>query len=416
MPFPMHLRSLSGSRAIAGFALSVGLVLLCPSVSGAKAVRPARMVELADMVDNPNTAAGAIPQIRQVLADSLDEIYVPMVRGLILSALMRIDAPIPEIVDQADSLDRAMTPTDPRRLDFLSMAAEELLGRGKEPGPALRFAEMAIGLCPGDPKYAGICSKYQTLLGRAQFANGQTEAAIASLLKATAVAPDSQIALYHLGRAQEKAGRVDEAISCYVRSLGVFASRDSLAGPPLRALYQKRHGSLSGLERKVSEARSSSTRILALDAYRHEKPAPDWTLPDLEGNAVRSADFQGKLLIVLFWSTTGENCGEALYAIQNLYRDYKDRGLAAEAINWEQGLSADLRLEIAKRAVKRVGVWVPVLVDDPHAVFDAFEVQEVPQFFLIDREGLIRFRIPGLPGNLDAVLTAQIESLLQHTK
>lgn len=389
---------------------------MSPADSGAKAVRPGRLVELTEMVENPHTAAGAIPRIRQILADSLDAEQVPLVRGLLLTAMTRIDAPTGEIVKQADSLDRAMAPTDPRRIGFLSMTAEELVARGRESAHAVRFAGAAFELCPGDAKYAAHCSRYRTLLGRAQLLDGKPEQAIQTLDQAAAVAPDSQVALFHLGRAHEKLKHTDEAISCYIRSLSVFFSADSSAAPPLRALYRKRHGSLDGLEARLADARARSTQATALDAFRLEKPAPEWTLPDLDRREVHSSEFKGKVLLLLFWSASEGDCAEALYAAQNLYRDFKDRGLAAETINWERGLMRELRFDTARRAVTRLGVWLPVVVDDPHAVHDAYGVEDVPQFFLIDAEGLIRFRVPGKPDNLEAVLAAQIESLLEPAK
>jgi cytochrome oxidase Cu insertion factor (SCO1/SenC/PrrC family) len=33
------------------------------------------------------------------------------------------------------------------------------------------------------------------------------------------------------------------------------------------------------------------------------RPAPDFTLPDLEGNEVSLSDFEGKVVLVNFWAT-----------------------------------------------------------------------------------------------------------------
>lgn len=33
------------------------------------------------------------------------------------------------------------------------------------------------------------------------------------------------------------------------------------------------------------------------------RPAPDFALPDLEGNEVRLSDFEGKVVLVNFWAT-----------------------------------------------------------------------------------------------------------------
>jgi cytochrome oxidase Cu insertion factor (SCO1/SenC/PrrC family) len=40
-----------------------------------------------------------------------------------------------------------------------------------------------------------------------------------------------------------------------------------------------------------------------LERYESPKPAPDFSLPDLGGNAARLADFRGKVLLLFFWAT-----------------------------------------------------------------------------------------------------------------
>jgi cytochrome oxidase Cu insertion factor (SCO1/SenC/PrrC family) len=43
----------------------------------------------------------------------------------------------------------------------------------------------------------------------------------------------------------------------------------------------------------------------ALDIQKYEppKPAPGFSLPDLEGRPVRLADLQGKVVLLFYWAT-----------------------------------------------------------------------------------------------------------------
>ncbi len=43
----------------------------------------------------------------------------------------------------------------------------------------------------------------------------------------------------------------------------------------------------------------------ALDIQRYDppKPAPGFSLPDLEGRPVRLADLQGKVVLLFYWAT-----------------------------------------------------------------------------------------------------------------
>jgi peroxiredoxin len=42
---------------------------------------------------------------------------------------------------------------------------------------------------------------------------------------------------------------------------------------------------------------------LQIQPYDPPKPAPAFTLPDLNGKAVRLEDFRGKVVMLFFWAT-----------------------------------------------------------------------------------------------------------------
>jgi cytochrome oxidase Cu insertion factor (SCO1/SenC/PrrC family) len=42
---------------------------------------------------------------------------------------------------------------------------------------------------------------------------------------------------------------------------------------------------------------------MQIQPYESPKPAPAFTLPDLDGKAVRLQDFRGKVVLLFFWAT-----------------------------------------------------------------------------------------------------------------
>lgn len=42
---------------------------------------------------------------------------------------------------------------------------------------------------------------------------------------------------------------------------------------------------------------------LGVQPYEPPRPAPAFTLPDVDGKTVRLEDFRGKVLILFFWAT-----------------------------------------------------------------------------------------------------------------
>ena len=65
--------------------------------------------------------------------------------------------------------------------------------------------------------------------------------------------------------------------------------------------------------------------------------APDFTLPDLEGNSLTLSDFKGKVIILNFWATWCSPCRKEIPDFIELYENYKDEGLLIIGVNLDRG-------------------------------------------------------------------------------
>jgi peroxiredoxin len=126
------------------------------------------------------------------------------------------------------------------------------------------------------------------------------------------------------------------------------------------------------------------------------QPAPDFSLPDLGGRVHRLSDYRGRLVIVNFWSCEcphSERADQALMAM--LAQWHADVALLSIAANRNESTET-----IALAAQKR---RLPVLlIDAERVVADLYEAQTTPHVFVIDREGILRYR-----GALDDVTFRQ---------
>lgn len=113
--------------------------------------------------------------------------------------------------------------------------------------------------------------------------------------------------------------------------------------------------------------------------------APEFSLPDLEGNTHRLQDYRGRIAIINFWSC---ECPHA---------ERTDRLLVAWTASW---LGQAVLLPIASNAnestqalknVAEVRRFPLVLVDDQQRVADLYDAQTTPHVFVIDADGLLRY-------------------------
>ena len=133
-------------------------------------------------------------------------------------------------------------------------------------------------------------------------------------------------------------------------------------------------------------------------------PAPDFCLPDADGNSVRLADFkEAAALLVMFICNHCPYVQHVRYALADLAREYQKKGVAVVAIN-----SNDLTkypadsASMMKEEIKLVGYSFPYLVDEDQSVAKAYYAACTPEFYVFDKQRKLLYhgRFDGsTPGN-----------------
>ena len=115
-------------------------------------------------------------------------------------------------------------------------------------------------------------------------------------------------------------------------------------------------------------------------------PVPDFELPDLHGKLHRLSDYRGRVVIVNFWSCECPHSERTDKAIMSMFVQWKDDvSMLTIASNRNETAEDVANVSEARR--------LPTVLRDANCeVADLFEAQTTPHIFVIDREGILRYR------------------------
>lgn len=121
------------------------------------------------------------------------------------------------------------------------------------------------------------------------------------------------------------------------------------------------------------------------------KPATDFTLPDLEGKAVKLSAFRGKVVLLNFWATWCGPCKAEIPGFVELQAQYKNDLVIV-------GLSVDDPADKAKAFAQQYKVNYPMVLGLGHdEIQDAYgPIYGIPASFLISRDGKVCKRHLGI--------------------
>jgi TonB family protein len=114
--------------------------------------------------------------------------------------------------------------------------------------------------------------------------------------------------------------------------------------------------------------------------------AIDFALNDLDGNKIELQKLRGKVVLLYFWDSLCSRCVAVLPDIKRLHQDFKDKGLVTLGVDGENA-------QDAREFVKNKGYNFATLIDEGREVSRKYEVSEMPNFIIINREGKIKWRM-----------------------
>lgn len=128
----------------------------------------------------------------------------------------------------------------------------------------------------------------------------------------------------------------------------------------------------------------------AVTAVSSRKAAPDISLMDLSGKAVKLSDYKGKVVFLNFFATWCHPCREEMPSMERLNKALSLKDFKMIAVSIDRSDTGQI-----KNFIKKGGFSFLVLHDKEGSFAELYGVYSIPATFIIDKKGRIAQRVIG---------------------
>ncbi len=136
--------------------------------------------------------------------------------------------------------------------------------------------------------------------------------------------------------------------------------------------------------------------LVFVTSGRQSKPvrvgdaAPDFRLQALDGRSVGLSDLRGKVVMVHFWATWCPPCVDEIPSIDRLSRSFPGQDFEVLAVSVDEGGEGAV-----KPFLQRNRLALPVLLNPDRSVPGRYGTFKFPETYIVDRSGVVRYKIIG---------------------
>jgi peroxiredoxin len=140
----------------------------------------------------------------------------------------------------------------------------------------------------------------------------------------------------------------------------------------------------------IFQSQNSSTQAPVKTVTAIGRPAPDFSLPNLDNDKVKLSEFKGKVVLFNIWATWCPPCVEEMPSMEKLYQTFKGEGLEILAVS----IDTDGVKSVAPFMEKHK-LSFPALTDTQGLMKRLYHHTGVPESHIIDRNGNVVDKVIG---------------------
>ena len=138
------------------------------------------------------------------------------------------------------------------------------------------------------------------------------------------------------------------------------------------------------------------------------KPAPDFTLKDVDGKEMSLADCRDCVVVLDFWASLNDPSVKTLELVQKIHQQFEGKNVRVIGINEFEDEDPDT----FRSFLKERGITHRILKDTEGTMVEKFGFTKIPACFVIDKKGIVRQSYNEKPDG--AELTALVTRLLNE--
>jgi thiol-disulfide isomerase/thioredoxin len=173
----------------------------------------------------------------------------------------------------------------------------------------------------------------------------------------------------------------------------------------LKIAYEKKNKGAKGYADYESQFEKAAQNKLTAELKKQmiDKPAPNFTLQDLNGKEVSLSSLKGKTVVIDFWATWCGPCKASFPAMKEAVEKYSNQNNVKFLFvnTWE---NVKDKKQNAEEFIKQNKYPFHVLLDKQNEVVAKYQVSGIPTKFVVDKNGNIRFMSVGFEGNTDQMV------------